>query len=262
MESISILICSWNSLEQTKLLVSSIQKNSAIEHEINIHVNEVSEEFLDWITDNKIQNYSYSSKNEGLAVGTNTVSQLATSDFIYLVDDDMYLLPKWDIELFNTVKQINDDKFWINSTMIEPIGQAPWTIGNEDYGRTPNDFQEERLLIDYPKFLNTVPDLYSTALPCLLPTKYWKKVGGYDERFGLAIGSEEGLAKRFWDVGCRLFVNSPNSLIYHLQQSTTSKLTNYNKHRQHRETLFQKLYQISCTDFNTNYIKRGQHWQK
>jgi hypothetical protein len=185
----------------------------------------------------------------------------ATHNFLYLIDDDMYVLPGWDKEL-SYVMEWYPEQSWINSTMIEPSGPswATWSLRGHDFGRTPETFKEHDLLKTYHQFKDNLPPMRSTAMPCVLPKKWWDIVGGYDEEFGLAIGSEEGLAKRFWDVGFRTFINVPNSLVYHLQSTSTSRLPSYQNHMNHREATFLSKYGMTCTDFNNNYIKRGKPW--
>ena len=45
----SILIPSWNNLSFLKLCVQSIRKNSAMQHQIIVHVNDGSDGTLQWV---------------------------------------------------------------------------------------------------------------------------------------------------------------------------------------------------------------------
>ncbi len=99
MQPLSIIVCSWNNKSQTELLLHSIRQNSAEEHEICLHINEASDEFIEWAKSTNRFNLSYSKENLGLAAGANTAAKNATYNSLYLVDDDMYVLPGWDKEL-------------------------------------------------------------------------------------------------------------------------------------------------------------------
>lgn len=246
------------------MLFKSIERNSSVKHELCLHVNEPSQDFLEWAQGLEID-VSYSLGNVGLSVGANEAATRASKELIYLIDDDMYVLPGWDVELFKFLEDhdLDPNATWLNSTMIEPKTGPTWSLGGYDYGRTPDTFREDELLQDVQsKRIPRIGTLNSTAFPCLISREVWEAVGGYDERIGIAIGSEEGLAKRAWDYGIRNFVNVPNSLIYHLQQTTTSRLTNYVAHMAHRERTFHQIYHMTTKEFNDKCIQRGTPWEK
>ena len=57
----SIIVPTLNNLEYLKILISSIKKNSIIEHEVIVHVNENSDNTTDFLEQNKIL-HTYSKK--------------------------------------------------------------------------------------------------------------------------------------------------------------------------------------------------------
>jgi hypothetical protein len=86
-------------------------------------------------------------------------------------------------------------------------------------------------------------------------------MGGADEKY-FGPGFEEGLSKNAWDAGCRTFVQTPDSRVYHFQSTTMLKLLRENpgSWALHRDLEFYKDHGISIQKFNNDYIKRGKKY--
>ena len=91
----SILIPSWNNLPFLKLCVESIRKNSKYNHQIIVHVNEGSDGTLEWVREQNLD-YTYTPENAGVCIAMNMMRTKVKTDYLYFVNDDMYLLPDWD----------------------------------------------------------------------------------------------------------------------------------------------------------------------
>ncbi len=256
-----ILICSWNNLPYLQCLVKSLYKNSCFKNNILVHVNEGKDNTADWLDTVGIK-YTRSESNLGLCKGTNSLSNLITSDFVCICDDDMYVLPRWDLELLKfRYNNSLGSKYWISSTMIEPKPGPVTTISPKNYGTSIAKFQEDRLLADYPNLKGTIAPMNNQqAVPMIMPSTMWQDVNGYDEDFGPGSGAEEGLAKKLWDYGCRNFVSISDSLVYHFQCKSTSRQAPGGS--QNRDKQMLDKYGITTRDFTDNYIKRGQPWKK
>lgn len=257
----SIIIVSWNNLDYLRNTINSIKLNSYFNHEILVHINEGTDSTIEYL--NRIeQKYTHSKENIGLCKGANLVAKLATNDYICLVDDDLYFPKDWDRYLVEFKEKNNiPEPFWLSSVMIEPRNCGKSMI-RKDFGNHPKVFQYIEFSFYYNSLRKSIPNIINIQnTPLLLTRKSWKQIGGYKEEFSPGIGSEEGLAKDLYDIGCRNFVCCNESLVYHFQTKTTSKLTNYTSHAQNRETQFQKLYGISTSEFG-NLINRGQEWRR
>lgn len=257
----SIIIVTWNNHNLLKTTIDSIFKNSYYKHNIYVHVNEhINDNLINWFKRNNIT-YTHSEKNIGLPKGANQFKDFIT-DYVCLMDDDLYCLPNWDKAIID-FKDIwmKNYKFWLSSTMIEPKGNNPVTLSPYDFGTNLTSFDENRLLKMYTSLLGKIPPMVSLqATPVVIPIDLWKKIGGYPEEFDLGIGSEEGLAKKLYDIGVRDFIGVNTSLVYHFQRTTTKKISNYNEHAQNREIQFKKLFGITTAEFN-NIIGVKKPWR-
>ena len=91
----SIIIPTFNNLNYLKLCVDSIKKNSTLDHEIIIHVNEGHDGTFQYVKQNNLS-YTYSKKNVGLCTGTNLAASKSSTDYVLYTHDDMYFCPNWD----------------------------------------------------------------------------------------------------------------------------------------------------------------------
>ena len=98
----SILIPTWNNLAFLKICVDSIRKNSTYPHEILIHVNDGSDGTLEWVKAEGLK-YTHSPENIGVCFALNGLRPLATTDYILFMNDDMYVLPEWDKNLYEEI---------------------------------------------------------------------------------------------------------------------------------------------------------------
>src|SRR5690606_30878959 len=94
----SIIIPTWNNLAFVKLCVASIKKNSALAHQIILHINDGKDGTLEWAKSNNID-YTHTHENVGVCIAVNTAAGLATQDYIVYMNDDMYVCPQWDENL-------------------------------------------------------------------------------------------------------------------------------------------------------------------
>jgi len=251
-----IVIVSYNNLKFLQLTIDSINKNSTYLNQVIVHVNEGTDGTLEWVEKQGIP-HTYSTDNIGLSRAANLASTKAFNRFICLVDDDMYLCPDWDSNLYEfRMKHELADSDWVCSTVIEREAGCPGSIqGN--FGPRDN-FGEQQLLNVY-KFYNATSRVSTQVTPLTIGLDTWKNIGGYDQAF-FVIGSEEGLAKRLYDRGTRNFVNAPDSLAYHFATTTTNKLMYRARHSEARDKIFEHQYNMTIKDFN-KLIERGNPWK-
>ena len=218
----SIFIPSWNNLAFLKICVDSIRKNSAVKHQIIVHVNEGTDGTLQWVKEQLDIDYTYSPQNVGVCLSMNMMRTKASHPYIYFVNDDMYMLPEWDIALFEELNHLNNSiAFYLSSSAIQPHeAPHPGTGLLADYGDCEENFREADLLRDYQQYF--VKDWQgATRPPCLVHRDMWDIIGGYSIEFTPGYGSDPDFSAKLYMVGVRYFKGLGKSLTYHFESKTT-----------------------------------------
>ncbi|MVT09348.1 glycosyltransferase family 2 protein [Chitinophaga tropicalis] len=248
----SILIPTWNNLDYLKCVVNSIRKNSIYRHQILVHINQGNDGTEDWVLSQKDIGYTKSTENSGVCFGFNAISHLAISARLVLIDDDLYLCPEWDEHLLSEIEKMPDEKWCISSTMIEPRkGNNPCVIQNQDFGRHPAEFEEERFLQQYKRFEKKDWN-GSQWYPLVLPTFVFRAIGGLSVEFSPGMHSDPDFMIKLWRYGIRYYKGVSRSRAYHFGSISTAKV----KKNDGRSTFILKWGMSSNTFFN-NYIKIG-----
>ena len=221
MKPFSVVIPTWKNLQYLDLMYKGLVANSAVSHEIIIFFNEFDESCENWACGKNIL-FSGSAKNTGVCTAVNRAAKMATTDFVCYMNDDMYPLPGWDTALYGYSGLA--DKLWLSGTAIEPGNSTPCYIGNTNYGGSPSDFEEERLLGEYRTLFRPY-NVVSTWTPVLLSREDWEAIGGFDEEFFPGFGSDPDLAMKMYKHGCRHFIGVGNSLVYHFSKGTTTRFS-------------------------------------
>ena len=241
----SIIIPTFNNLNYLKLCLSSIQKNSSLNHEILIHVNEGNDGTLDYLKNNDYK-YTYSKKNAGVCTAFNEAAKRASKNFIVLAHDDMYFCPNWDKVFLKELDQIpKNSDFFLSGTMVQPFK----SYINLNCGENINEFNEEKLLNEIP--LIKFDDFQGTHWqPSLIPIKTWNKVGGFSEEFSPGLGSDPDFNMKLWNIGVRLFKGLGNCRVYHFSSMSLRK-----KAWNNGAKTFLLKWGISIKFFKKHYLK-------
>lgn len=246
----SIIIPSWNNLDHLKLCIESIQKNSAHTHQIIVHINEGSDGTVDYITENNIT-HTRSDKNIGICLAVNKAAALAKGDHIVYMNDDMYVCPDWDRHILAEIEKLTDDNFMFSGTLIEPKDTGNPCVIHKDHGDSLSSFREEELLKKFATY--PMQDWHGSAWPPTIVSKaMWHLVGGYSIEFSPGMSSDDDLAMKMWQAGCRVFKGISKSRIYHFQARSTQRIVKNDGRKQ-----FLQKWGINQSTFNKFYIKRG-----
>ncbi len=245
----SIIVPTLNNLEYLKILISSIKKNSIIEHEVIVHVNENSDNTTDFLEQNKIL-YTYSKKNIGLCRSVNKAAKQATTNYILYCHDDMYLLPDWDIVLKNEIEKLNSKYFYLSGTMIQKTGADLILDSGSDF----KNFDEHYLLKNY-KNINMHDHQGSHWAPHLIHKDIWNSIGGFSEEFDPGDGSDSDLNMKLWNSGVRVFKGLNNFKVYHFGSISMRKKKNIKKNNGTKT--FLKKWGITPKFFFKYYLKTG-----
>lgn len=250
----SILIPTWNNLDFLKLCVDSIKKNSTYEHQILIHINEGKDGTLDWVKQEGLE-YTYSQNNIGVCLALNGLRTLVKTDYILYMNDDMYACPEWDKYLWEEIKSLSDNKFFISSTLIQP-NQCFNSVIAADYGTSPDEFDEERLLMEY-KFLPYYDWFGATSPPNVVHKSLWDLVGGYSIEFSPGMYSDPDFSAKLKMAGVKYFKGISASRVYHFEARSTSRIKKNNGNAQ-----FVLKWGITSSSFMRNVLKRGEKFDK
>ena len=243
----SIVIPTYNNFKYLELCLNSIKKNSKYNHEIVLHINDGVDGSLEYAKKNKIK-YSYSEVNIGLCSSINLASKLTTNKYLLYSHDDMYFCPSWDVYLYDEIKMIGHDNFYLSGTMIEPnSGHIIFNCGNDI-----ESFDENKLLKNINK-LNFQDHQGSHFAPHLVSKKMWNDVGGFSEEFNPGIASDPDFNMKLWKKGVRIFKGLNNFKVYHFGSITTRKKKNFIQNRGDRT--FLKKWGITTKFFKKHYLK-------
>ena len=244
----SILIPSLNNLDYLKICLKSIKKNSKFNHQIIIHSNIGSDGTLDFIKDNNYD-FTHTIYNSGICEGINKAAKLAIFDYYLYAHDDFYFCPNWDKFIFDEIKKIGHNKFYLSSSTIGTFGNSL------DCGDTYDTFDEDNFLKNYNKI--NFDDLQgSTWAPHIVHKSLWTKVGGFSEEFFPGAGSDPDFNMKLWNEGVRLFKTISNSKIYHFKSKTLRRHVSSVGSKSSK--IFLNKWGISIKFFKKHYLRSDQ----
>jgi glycosyltransferase involved in cell wall biosynthesis len=251
----SIIIPSWNNLSFLKICISSIHKNSAFKHQIIIHVNEGTDGTLEWVRNNGFD-YTYSIENVGVCWAMNACRALVKTDYIVFLNDDMYMLPGWDTELWNEIERLPNKFFFLSSSTIEPrISPHPGILAPFYYGNTPDTFREDDLLKDF-KSITGEDWSGATWPPSIIHKDIWDLIGGYSVEYFPGLYSDPDFSMKLYEAGVRYFKGVDASRAYHFGSKTTLRIALNNGSKQ-----FLNKWGITSASFTRFFLRRGQRFQ-
>ena len=209
----SIIIPSLNNLEYLKICINSLRKNSFFKNQIIVHVNIGSDGTENFLISENIE-FTFSKENLGLCKAVNLASKKAKFDYIMYSHDDFYFCPNWDKNLYNEIKTIGHNRFYLSSTQVNTFGFKSLNCGLDF-----DIFDEKKLLNNYEK--EKFPDLQgSTWAPHVVHKDFWNKVNGFSEEFFPGAGSDPDFNFKLWKEGVRIFKMLGNSKVYHFESKT------------------------------------------
>ena len=248
----SILIPSWNNISYLKLCIESINKNSQLNHQIIVHINEGTDGTLDWLETQRNIDYTFSEKNIGICDAVNIGRTLAKTDYIVYMNDDMYVCPGWDAALMNEIKSIGHNNFFLSSTMIEPIFTNNNCVIVKNFGTDINTFEEEKLLKEF-SLIHMHDWQGATWPPNIVHKSLWDLVGGYSTEFSPGMGSDPDFSMKLWSRGIRMYKGIAASRVYHFGCKSTERIEKNNGSK----TFFKK-WRIPLSTFTKYYLRRGK----
>ncbi|HTQ29172.1 MAG TPA: glycosyltransferase [Puia sp.] len=248
----SILIPSWNNLDYLRLCIESIRKNSHFTHQVIVHINEGKDGTLDWVDSQPDLSYTFSEKNIGICYALNAGRELAMTDYIVYMNDDMYVCPGWDLVLYDEIEKIGHPYFFLSATAVEPMETGNPCVLVKDYGNNIGDFKEEALLQEYAA--PVMRDWQgATWPPNVVHKDVWDLVGGYSIEFSPGMYSDPDFSMKLWLLGVRLFKGVGNSRVYHFGSKSTKRIVVNKGYYQ-----FLSKWALTTGAFTKYYLRRGE----
>lgn len=247
----SILIPTWNNLPYLQLCIESILQNSTYQHQLIVLVNEGKDGSKEWIESQPYIEHIYFAENAGICHTLNAGAKLANTNYILYINDDMFVLPGWDIAFMEEIEKIGHNNFFLSATMIEPTETGNACVIVKDYGNNIDSFKKGDLLKEYLS-LNKEDWNGATWPPNIMHKEMWNAVGGMSIEFSPGMYSDPDLSMKLWQQGVRYFKGLGNSKVYHFGTKSTGRV----KQNNGRET-FIKKWGITPGTFAKYYLRRG-----
>ena len=245
----SIIIPTFNNLDYLKICLDSLKKNSILENEVIIHVNDGSDGTLDYLNSSNYR-YTFSKENLGVCSAVNLAVSKSKTNYLLYAHDDMYFLPDWDVILKKELLHCKDNFFYLSGTMMGPDG-----LIKLDCGSTHQNFDEEKLLKHYAEH-----NLYNYQgthwAPHLIHKDIWNKVSGFSEEFNPGAGSDPDLNMKLWNEGVRYFKGINNFKVYHFGSVSLRKKKAVISNNGHQT--FLRKWKISIRFFKKHHLRSMQ----
>lgn len=248
----SLLIPSWNNLPYLQNCIDSIRENSHFNHQIIVVINEGVDGTLEWIVNEQDIDYVYSENNLGICYSLNACRPIIDTDYVVYINDDMYLLPDWDIAFHNEIESLSHKEFMFSSTMIEPIDTKNPCVIVADFGDSLESFRKNELLSSFRNF-SKKDWSGSTWPPMLVTTTLWDLVGGMSVEFSPGMYSDPDLSMKLWNAGVRYFKGISDSRVYHFGSKSTKRVK-----KNHGKFKFLQKYGITSHNFTSFYLQQGK----
>lgn len=204
---LSICTAVWNGLDFTKNFVESIKTNQSFDYELVILDNGSDVDVSKYISEQANRYYRFD-QNQGFCRGFNKSAELATNDFILLINNDT-ILPNenWWKELYREFCELDNCGviFPCVNNILSPIN---------------NRSEKGSAIIKSPKW--KLPLASGCALA--IRKSLFFDLGGFDESY---ITSAEDLDLQFkiWEAGYEVYITE-RVFIEHIGKASSQKLEN------------------------------------
>ncbi|GEM_PF-798570 len=235
---VSVVVVTYNNLDLTRQCLESLERYSQYEKLEIIVVDNASSDgspsFLSaWVDGKDNRRLICNHSNRGFAAANNQGLEVATGEYLVLLNNDTYVTPGWVRTL---VRHLERDR------TIGLIGPVTNNIGNEariniNY-TSMEDMQLKSLAYTCRHIGQTYP-LRTAAFFCvmMLRTTY-ESVGALDETFGRGFFEDDDYCRRIEQFGLRILC-AEDVFVHHYLSASFNKLK-----QQERDKLFEENKKI------------------
>jgi glycosyltransferase involved in cell wall biosynthesis len=211
---ITALLCTVNKPDFLELLLRSIRENSKYDVEVFVWGNGSLPDTKQ-VCDKHEARYFHSSENVGISAPMCKMINHVTQDRVIVLDDDMYMLPGWDL----ICDEISEPGDWRSPIQIDRLNRNRGIT--RYYGNNPQDFQENSLLQDFKDYTYPIRT-FTTFLPGGMLTEDFKKIGGYSLEHNFFLGEAYFLYKTYLYIANlgKKMVCHPRAYFYHFRSKT------------------------------------------
>jgi GT2 family glycosyltransferase len=254
MTRFSILLPTWNNLAYLQKCVESVRKNSRVAHQIILHINDGSDGTFAWAQAQHDENlvFTHSPQNVGICHAVNQAAMLATEAHLLYLNDDMYVLPDWDMVLSEEIMKCKEPYYMFSATMIEPRATGNRCTLNANYGESLDTFEEEKVLLEY-KNLEKKDWSGASFPPLVVSREAWAVIGGFSIELSPGMYSDPDFSMKLWAIGCRTFKGLGASRVYHFQAKSTGRVKKNNGRLQ-----FMQKWGVSANYFYRQGLRLGE----
>ena len=240
---VSIVIPVFNKIELTLACLESISKqNSRYELEVIVIDNFSSDSTFETLRLIKGINYVRNNTNEGFVGACNQGAELATGKTLVFLNNDTEVQGEW---LNNLVDGLSDGTIGMTgSKLIYPDGRLQEAGGIIFSDGSGHNYGKNGDANDY--HFNYLRDVdYCSGASIAIDKEYFKKLGGFDNRYAPAYYEDVDLAMKVRKSGKRV-VYVPRSVVVHIEGATSGTDTSSG---------FKKYQTINHTKFVNKWKK-------
>lgn len=230
---ISVVVVTYNNLDFTRACLASLDEHSQYEHLEIIVVDNASSDgspaFLsEWVAGESNRKLILNEDNRGFAAANNQGLEIATGDYLVMLNNDTYVTPGWVRTL---VRHLERDK------TIGLIGPVTNNIGNEakiDIAYSNMDAMLLKSAAFTRRHIGQTFPLRTAAFFCvMMPRTTYSRVGTLDEVFGRGFFEDDDYCRRIEQLGLRV-VCAEDVFVHHHLSASFNKLKS-----QDRQKLFE-----------------------
>jgi GT2 family glycosyltransferase len=220
---VSIVILTYNGTQMTKDSIDTVLKRSFYPNKEIIVVDNASGpetvRMLKKYQNNPEIKLILNKENYGFAKGNNIGTQLATGDYIILLNNDILATPGWIERLVFHASQQN----------IGLVGPVTNSIGNEakidiEYDYTNQKQMEKRISKYTSRHWGETIKLNNLAAFCwICPKSVYDKIGDLDERFGRGMFEDDDYCYRIKKAGYQILC-AEDAFIHHFGGASFKKI--------------------------------------
>jgi GT2 family glycosyltransferase/glycosyltransferase involved in cell wall biosynthesis/uncharacterized protein (DUF3084 family)/SAM-dependent methyltransferase len=249
---VSVVVITYNNLEFTRACLASLDEYSQYENiEIIVVDNASSDgspEFLsEWVAGKNNRKLILNEENRGFAAANNQGLEIATGDYLVLLNNDTYVTPGW---IRTLVRHLERDK------KIGLIGPVTNNIGNEARIDIAYSNMEEMLQksADYThRHLGQIFTLKTAAFFCvMMPRTTYSLVGKLDEVFGRGFFEDDDYCRRIEQHGLSI-ICAEDIFVHHHLSASFNKIKSQDR---------QKLFEDNKATYEAKWGKWVPHSYK
>lgn len=256
----SIIIVTYNNLALTRLCLESVSRNTEYPNVEIIIVDNLSKDgtpdYLRQLAELEPSvKVILNDQNFGFAKANNQGIELATGDFIVLLNNDTIVPPGW---LSRLLRHLNDPK-------VGMVGPVTNFVGNEAKIEVPYFTWREMENFAHEHTWQhdlLVSDIHMLAMFCVaIRREVFQQIGPLDERFGIGMFEDDDYSVRIKQAGYRL-ICAADAFVHHFGQAAFGKLIksgDYDRLFEENQRQYEAKWQTAWQPHQTVPLKLAAH---